>query len=572
MKSKKLYTLFLIVFILSSCELFNQEEVVPKKKGVELEAPSGLVATTDEIDQITLKWDYSYSDVKVNIYRSVKKESNFTLLKSIEGGIKEYVDKDLAPNSQFYYYIAFEYKNSEGPLSETVYGISLFKTQELFCTEGYQELTFTWDEREGIDYYKLYRSYENLIADNIKSNSYILKPTNSWEEEYYLVAVAGGEEGIPSAEVSSKLSVLTSPSNFKAIPSPMDIKLIWDPVPGAEYYKIKYDSSSNSGDPFYIVEDLVDTTYTHTTPDYKWSNYYELFAYRKDGTISNSYSRVRAETTKLDSVTSIKGEMVDDNTFRLTWINAAGITHYKIYRSPNWWSFDYKSEKVGEITSGAAFSIDVSTLRSDEYGYWVVSVLGDAKIGVSEVFRHVFIPTPVITGISIDIYNICPKLTLDNSRFLGGDSINLYRSKSEQGEFIKVQSNLSTSHPLYDNSLLEVGKFYYKVATVNSDRIEGPLSKSVEITFNAPTRISCGRDGFSKNAIIQWYNNKFANTFEVWRSSSENGLYSRIALNISGSKYIDQNLNPGEYFYKVRGITESGVELEFSSVGSVKMN
>lgn len=136
---------------------------------------------------------------------------------------------------------------------------------------------------------------------------------------------------------------------------------------------------------------------------------------------------------------------------------------------------------------------------------------------------------------------------------------------------------------IYDNVPYENN--YYKVKAINSYG-ESSLSSSVychystggggggggsDVTPAAPTGVTaedCGPRMYPY-ALISWNYVSGVDHWDVYRSTSYNGSYSKKGSNVSMS-WADESVSCGNtYYYKVKAVSASGKQSDFSAVASV---
>lgn len=108
--------------------------------------------------------------------------------------------------------------------------------------------------------------------------------------------------------------------------------------------------------------------------------------------------------------------------------------------------------------------------------------------------------------------------------------------------------------------------------TVDNKKIYGEFSN---IVSSAPKLTSPTVTLSSKNrkAYIKWSKISGANGYEVYRSTSKSGTYSKVKIVTNGSttSYTNSNLTKNKvYYYKVRAYRTVSGKKVYSSYSSVK--
>lgn len=136
----------------------------------------------------------------------------------------------------------------------------------------------------------------------------------------------------------------------------------------------------------------------------------------------------------------------------------------------------------------------------------------------------------------------------------------IYRSTSSSGTYSKVGTVTSGSTLNYTNSKVTTGKtYYYKVRaykTVSGKKIYSPYTKnsSGKAIPSTPSSLTA-KKASNSSATLTWGKIDGASGYEVYRSTSKTGTYSKQGTITNGStlSYTNKNLSTGKtYYYKVR--------------------
>ncbi|MYC32858.1 MAG: hypothetical protein F4X64_06740 [Chloroflexi bacterium] len=147
----------------------------------------------------------------------------------------------------------------------------------------------SWDAVEGADYYQVYYedfhssfSFAELLVDNVSGTTYTHTSPDE-DRNYYWVAACnrGG-----CSEVTTAVFIDTrpaAPTNVRYVRDGSSIRVSWNAVSGADYYRIYYEDFFSS---FFFADVLVSsvtgTSYLHTDPD-EDTNYYWVAACNSGG-------------------------------------------------------------------------------------------------------------------------------------------------------------------------------------------------------------------------------------------------------------------------------------------------
>ena len=154
----------------------------------------------------------------------------------------------------------------------------------------------------------------------------------------------------------------------------------------------------------------------------------------------------------------------------------------------------------------------------------------------------------------------------------GATKYNVYRSNSTNGYYslIKTVSNTQTT----DTNPLN-GDNYYKITAVNVSQESGYSSYAHASISNedntqqkpiAPTGITVSNEGnnYIPDVVIRWNTVNRATKYQLYKSSSANGTYSKIGE--TTSNFLADNNAPtnGSAYYKVKAVNNAG-ESPFSN-------
>ena len=177
-----------------------------------------------------------------------------------------------------------------------------------------------------------------------------------------------------------------------------------------------------------------------------------------------------------------------------------------------------------------------------------------------------------LTGIYINY-----KIELDWDDSPGASGYTVYKSDSRDGEFRKIAVNINESK--YTDSDVEkpnqsVGKKYYYKVVAHYNKIFSDDSNIVEVVVSelkAPTNLTASVID-EKNVKLEWNGSLGATKYNVYRSESQNGYYSKIKSDVTETNFIDYNAEPQglkkTYYYKIKAAIEnsgSTIESDFSN-------
>ncbi|MFB7141327.1 fibronectin type III domain-containing protein [Gottfriedia sp. NPDC056225] len=179
--------------------------------------------------------------------------------------------------------------------------------------------------------------------------------------------------------------------------------------------------------------------------------------------------------------------------------------------------------------------------------------------------------SPTNVKVSASTYNSA-KLSWTKADDVSGYDI--YRSTSSTGTYTKIATTSSTS---YTNSSLNTGTtYYYKIKSYKKGTSTqySDYSKIVSVKPALSTPTSVKATSSSYNSVkTSWSAVSGASGYEVYRSTSSNGTYSRVGT-ITSTSYTNSSLTTNKtYYYKVKSyrvVSGKKVYGNYSSVVSAK--
>ena len=147
----------------------------------------------------------------------------------------------------------------------------------------------------------------------------------------------------------------------------------------------------------------------------------------------------------------------------------------------------------------------------------------------------------------------------------------IYRSTKKKSGYKLVKTTTETS---WENKKLTAGKrYYYKVKAYNkSGNIKKSSLKYSSVVsavpkVGAPSGVKVTKAG-NRSLKISWKAGKYATGYQIYRATSKDGTYKKIASTKSTS-YTNNKLTTGKtYYYKIRSYKKVGEKYKYSSYSS----
>ena len=254
----------------------------------------------------------------------------------------------------------------------------------------------------------------------------------------------------------------------------------------------------------------------------------------------------------------------------LKWKAVTGAAKYEVYRAR---SRSGEYIKYSTVT-GTSYTNTSYIENGNTYYYKVRALNANGTAGawssiVSVTYRAASTGTlsaPTVTG-STDSQG---RPTLKWNAVSGAAKYEIYRSYSRDGSYSKYSTQTSTAYT--NSSYLTSGTtYYYKVRALKSDGTAGPYSAVVSVTcrlkLSAPS-VTGGNDSQGR-PTLKWNAVTGAAKYEVYRSTSRSGTYTKYSTQTSTSYTNSSYLTSGTtYYYKVRALGSDGSYGPYSSVVS----
>ena len=251
----------------------------------------------------------------------------------------------------------------------------------------------------------------------------------------------------------------------------------------------------------------------------------------------------------------------------LKWNAVTGAAKYEVYRarSKDGDYIKYSTQtstgytNSAYLTSGSTYYYKVRALDANgTAGPWSDVVAVTCRLGLT---------APTVTGGN----DSQGRPTLKWDKVAGAAKYEVYRARSKDGDYIKYSTQTSTG---YTNSayLTSGSTYYYKVRALDANGTAGPWSDVVAVTcrlgLTAPS-VTGGNDSQGR-PTLKWDKVAGAAKYEVYRSYSQNGNYSKYSTQTSTGYTNSSYLTSGStYYYKVRALDANGTAGAWSSIVSV---
>ncbi|MDD5653503.1 MAG: fibronectin type III domain-containing protein, partial [Candidatus Omnitrophica bacterium] len=335
------------------------------------------------------------------------------------------------------------------------------------------------------------------------------------------------------AKVTTVDSIPDAPSELAAsVISGTKINLTWEDNSSNES-GFKLQRSLNSSFNNSTVIDLaVNTAYyedENLTPNTTY--YYRIYAFNNIGNsaYSNIVSAVTLEYTPA-APSNLSATATASNQADLSWMdNSQAEDGFKLERATNATFSDKSTIKLNaNVTAYSDLQLNANT----KYYYRICAYNENGDSAYSNV---VSVTTPenlplAPTGLTATAVS-ANKVDLrwsDNSN--NETKFNIYRRTGASGDFALLTFVAANVAQYTDNSVAASTLYYYRVKAVNSvgESYHTEASVTTPSPVNAPTSLAANATSSSAIAL-NWYDNSNNETgFEIHRSTSSTGTYSKV--------------------------------------------
>ncbi|MDF2935574.1 MAG: pectate lyase, partial [Paenibacillaceae bacterium] len=485
-----------------------------------------------------------------------------------------------------------------------VYQSFLPKAPEgVIATGGNNKVELGWNSVTEATYYSLKRSVASgsgysVIAPQIAAPQGVTAVTytditavNGITYYYVVTATAPTGESAPSVEVNATAAagpvLPAAPQNVSAAAGNGQVELSWAAVNGALSYTVKR-SGDAQGPYAEAAAGLSGTSYTDTGLTNNNTYYYVVTAVNAAG-----------EGTPSQALAATPGDFLIGDDFEGSALGALPAG----YRTP------LGSGVITKFDAGNNTAVVANGSLGNSYGNTSAAIAGnDSRVlwindGTGRGgFNRPFTPVTADSsgGITASLEFMQPKKVgdsymlelLDSSNKVAltfninsspidieinkwykvtyvadvkANTADLYVSAkdSDKGEMAAYQGNIAFSAPVTDIASLNVRMAGSSTGSAYVDNIR---------VFEQQTAVpqALTGEGADRKARLTWNAASGAETYTIYRSAEENGVFGKIAEGIEGNEYTDNSglENKTPYYYKVTAI-RTGTESGFSNIAEV---
>lgn len=421
-------------------------------------------------------------------------------------------------------------------------------------TNGTSSIYIEWETVTGANAYNVWRSMNSngpfSEIYNISNTDFTdtgLAPGTTY---YYKIEALDDGTTISESNITSAQTDDLAPLNPTA--TALDahrIQVGWDDV-GAYQYTI-YRSTYDGG--YTYLTSVADISYTDSGLTENALYWYRIVA------SNGAEGVVSANTFSLPGVPqNVVARGISMSEVQVSWDASENTEGYTLYRSE---SQNGTYLPIDTVDFPATSYTDTGLNPSTTYWYKIkaISSVGSSDFSNTAAGTTLAPPTPARVQAAAQSSSAIA-VTWDG--VAGAESYRVYRSTAADGSY--ELAGTTTDTDLTDSGLSAATTYYYKVTAVASGVESDKAGPASDTTWaEAPANISAQAVDTSR-IQINWTSVTEAESYNLYRSNSENGTYTQIA-NTTVPEYVDSGLAASTtYWYKVSAVTN---ELESTQTG-----
>lgn len=277
------------------------------------------------------------------------------------------------------------------------------------------------------------------------------------------------------------------------------------------------------------------------------------------------------EVFKAAMPTGLQTDVLNYKTIQIRWNSVDNADGYIVYRK----TADSEWQKIASGVTGVSYK-DKTAVTGVTYRYTVSAYSyvwgeftesGHHKSGVRAVAKL------AKTELASVVSNNYKSIRVTWNKVSGANGYRICRSTTKNGKYTCVGVTKKNSATTFLDKTAVTGKvYYYKVRAyrnVETGKTFGLSSASMKAKA-VPATPTLAAASTGKTAILEWTKISGADGYQVYRSTSENGKFTRVKTT-KKTGYDDQKVKTGRtLYYKVRAYKVVNGKKVYGSFGAVK--
>lgn len=516
---------------------------------------------------LTLSWAQCDSITGYQVYRAASETGTYSKIADVSGKkTTTYTDKSVKAGQTYYYKVRSVSSSSNSDFSPVMsaYPLKAASISSL-TSDGSGKLKLKWGAVTGATNYQIYRSTKKSsgytkVADvsAAQAGEYVDTTVKTATDYYYKIRAANVQNGKSCYSDYSgiKTGWSIAATKITGVNSQENGALLvkWNAVKNVYRYQV-YRSTEQNG-VYSLIATVSKTSYQDKTVKADTPYYYKVRTVNRVSSVNGYGSESAVKLGKQIAKTSITAiQTVSETQIKLVWSAPSEAVGYKVYRSTSK-NGTYKLVKT--ISKGTTTSYTDSKLSTGKTYYYKVQALN--KVGSFEGKGQLSSAayTKLLKKTSIQYVQTQNETSLKVAwkKVSGAYGYQVARSTSKNGTYQVIGTTSSESKISYTDTTVTAGKtYYYKVSVITKNNGTSGYSAVVSGKTVTSTTIS-GVQGTSSTSLrISWAKSAGAGGYEIYRSTSKNGKYAKVAAVKSAGTvtYNDKSIKSNKtYYYKVR--------------------
>lgn len=543
-----------------------------------LEIPELGTIVPDGDGALKLTWSAVKKAAGYQIYRAESEQGKYKKIATLTGAeTVTYTDTALTNGKTYYYKVCAYTSKLTGNYSPVMAAYPLGTGNIISVkSNGSKTLAISWEAVAGAQKYQLYRS---TSVDGTYSKVKELAGTLTDYQDtsvvngttyYYKVRAKASQNGKTSygtfSEAFEGFSIATA--GIRSVKSQENGTLLvsWKAVKNTYRYQV-YRSTAENGT-YKKIATVKTTSYEDASAEGDKIYYYKIRTVNRVNGVNGYGSYSAAKQGRLVGGTKIsKIQTTASTKLKITWKRAEDAEGYKLYRST---AKNGTYRLIKTISNGRTTSYTNSKLTPGKTYYYKIQVIG-ASDGAGVMSAAMAGKTVDKTKVSYVQSASSTKLKVVWKKISGATGYRITRSTSKNGIYKEIKTITSGDTTSYTDSTVKAGKlYYYKISVQNKNKNTIGYSEYCEPlggrTIKAP-ELSVPKSVSGAKIRISWSAVSRATGYQIYRSTTENGGYSRIATITSGKTVVYDDAPPKAnttYYYKVRSVNKNNGKTGYS--------
>ena len=232
------------------------------------------------------------------------------------------------------------------------------------------------------------------------------------------------------------------------------------------------------------------------------------------------------------------------------------VQHYYMYPSSTSWQINSEfspasSSQQNVSHSGTAIFLIVDCSNSLKSQFSLIQQYAKEFLNlIANNAEPIELLAPKNVKAVLDDNRLVTNVSWDAVKY--AQSYEVYRSSTSNGTYTLLADGVTTNSWTDENPLQ--GTNYYKVCAFGYGQMSSRSSyASVSVSLATPTNVKAELDSLDNRLVtnVSWDAVKYAQSYNVYRSSSANGTYTLMADSVINNSWIDENPLQVTNYYKV---------------------